>query len=696
MAETDFNIDNYEMGDLLHIFGITEPLQKEAIMKIADGFIQKYRDIKPAYAEFFSKAMNKIVSNYAQVEDTFKKAQDLLEEVSENKELLEEKLEEYQEQAEEIIENGMEWFEEKKKDANDFINQKADAAGANIFKNGIYNPGDLRSKVNTGVMPNRGDLTHVPPGLGSHVPQLRSRLTMPNAYAQIPHTQGYINPTLQNAYISWINVDSQYREILPTDMHSSNAIPPPPSPKTRVFDQHDGATDFLFNLNAPITNVMAMTIGSIEVPLAGYYAFSEMYGNTSFEIKIGDDSTCLRIPEGNYDASGIIQVINKEFDLIFSLNPNFHADNKPLMILDKSNNKVYFKIENMDTPIKFKWFDRSRCGSCNECMSVNNIIKGLIKKFGPGRDLRKNEYKCSDKNTGKKINSTLGWSLGFRESESVFQSENLFINPIADPSFYFAIPPVPCGAPVPMKTFIVGSSIWNELGTKYMILEVDDFNKNRNIGNMGTLSMPSSTENFKLPEYAKHVSQTYPICPSENDIQQTPLELVSQEIGLLKKNQPNQNIPLKYATLAGPVDIVGPVVVETNPKKGTYENFKRSCRKGTPPQEFGVKGQDTLTKAQKYTAKEITNTQRTSSVNQYYAPQATNILFRFPIQRLSDNLQAPMIIPNTAGLGNARRYFGPVTLEKLRIRLLDDKGFPVDLHGGEISFSLIVESLYQY
>ena len=114
------------------------------------------------------------------------------------------------------------------------------------------------------------------------------------------------------------------------------------------------------------------------------------------------------------------------------------------------------------------------------------------------------------------------------------------------------------------------------------------------------------------------------------------------------------------------------------------------------PQEFGVKGQDTLTRAQKYTAKEITNTQRTQSVNQYYAPQATNILFRFPIQRLSTNLQAPMIISNPAGLENGRKYFGPVTLEKLRIRLLDDKGYPVDLHGGEISFSLIVESLYQY
>ena len=68
----DFNIDNYGIDELLDIFGITSPLKKEAIMKIAAGFIEKYQKLKQTtYVEFFSKAMNKLVSNYNLVEGIF-------------------------------------------------------------------------------------------------------------------------------------------------------------------------------------------------------------------------------------------------------------------------------------------------------------------------------------------------------------------------------------------------------------------------------------------------------------------------------------------------------------------------------------------------------------------------------------------------------------------------------------------------
>jgi hypothetical protein len=42
-----------------------------------------------------------------------------------------------------------------------------------------------------------------------------------------------------------------------------------------------------------------------------------------------------------------------------------------------------------------------------------------------------------------------------------------------------------------------------------------------------------------------------------------------------------------------------------------------------------------------------------------------------------------------------RTYFGPTTLKRLRVQLLDDKGYPVNLCNN-FSFSLIVEQLYQY
>ena len=599
-------------------------------------------------------------------------------------------------------------------------------AGPNVLRNRYYNGQTGPERVGSYVMPNRGDYISVPndEGVNQHATQLRQRLMLPNAFAQIPYAQGYRNPTLQNAYISWVNVDSQYREIKPAGTASASCSKFA-DPSNSIF-QNDSSTDFLFTLQSPITDVLAMTVGSMEVPLSGYYAFSDRYGNTTFEMLIEiilagfpdpiNKTVCLRIPEGNYDASGIMQVINKE--LIQAWTAVADASSSPIpttpypqLFINASNQKAYFAFypKSPDTSnykLSFRWFDKSRCGCCNDCCNRDKAIqsaeteahnKGSWPPTSPfysySDDHSKKEYLCSDNNTGKKINSTLGWSLGFRQGVSPLEYVSTIVNPVADASLneignnsnnaYYG-------------TF--GSSVWNALGTKYFILEVDDFNRNRNTGNMGTMTMPSSTEKFKIPSYAKQLSQVYPVCneksqtpdlsdPSINEEwpQQLPENLPLSKRGNSLTGQPSKTKNLEYKTGGQP-----------RLAKGYYENFKRACRKGTPAEEFGVKGQDTLTKAQKYTARELSNARGNSGTNQYYAPQASNILFRFPVERLSTNLQVPLIVPNSAGMDNGRRYFGPVTIEKLRIRLLDDKGNPADFHHADISFSLIMERLYQY
>ena len=376
----------------------------------------------------------------------------------------------------------------------------------------------------------------------------------------------------------------------------------------------------------------------------------------------------------------------------------------PQLFINASNQKAYFAFYPNSPasaiPITIRWFEKSRCGCCSDCCNRANAILSAKKTaswntstpfYEDEKDPSKKEYLCSDNNTGKKINSTLGWSLGFREGVSEFKYVNTIVNPVADASLneissnsnfsYYG-------------TF--GSCVWNALGTKYFILEIDDFNRNRNTGNMGTMTMPSSTEKFKLPSYAKQLSQVYPVCnekskgpvsspDNEEWPQQLPEDLPLQNRGNPLTGQPSKTEHLTFETNRKP-----------RTTKGYYENFKRACRKGTPAEEFGVKGQDTLTKAQKYTARELSNARANSGTSQYYAPQASNLLFRFPVERLSNNLQVPMIVPNDAGMANGRRYFGPVTIEKLRVRLLDDKGNPADFHCADISFSLITERLYQY
>jgi hypothetical protein len=45
---------------------------------------------------------------------------------------------------------------------------------------------------------------------------------------------------------------------------------------------------------------------------------------------------------------------------------------------------------------------------------------------------------------------------------------------------------------------------------------------------------------------------------------------------------------------------------------------------------------------------------------------------------------------------NKRVYFGPVNIERMRIRLLDDRGNTIDLHGADWCVTIISENLYQY
>jgi len=688
---TDFNIENYNIEELLTIFGINSPIRKEAIMKVAAGFIEKYKELgESKYVEFFSKGMNKLLSNYQLIEGILGKVDNLLDDIEETREEIRERI---QETSEDLTNK----FETVKVQAKDFINPPIEDAAPNILKNRYYNAERMQTRLGPGVvMPNRADYTNVPEdGVGAHAPQLQNRLFLPNAFAQIPFAQGYRNPTLQNAFLTWINIDSQYREILPTGTSSASC----PIDPSNNFLQTGSPSDFTFALANPITNVLAMTVGSIEVPMGGYYAFSDKYGNTTFEIVLGDKVICLRIPEGNYDASGIMQFMNDELKEVWEKRitaSSFTPTCWPQMFINKSNQKVYFAFFPSFYPttqtfleerggLKFRWFDREKCGCCDDCCTVNSNIDEQITSKTTVFEVNPNKsYKCADKNTGKKINSTLGWSLGFREKETEFQFINTRINMVADASLnkiaettgtYFGM---------------FGNCIWNELGTKYLILEVDDFNRNRNSGNMGTMSMPT-----------KNISQIYPICDPSDNIQRFPDPGSTDPY-----DKTPEHVSFNSETLDEVFDI-GPVSPESSvfntegtvgykeEKKSYYEKFNRACRKGTPANPIAIKGEDTLTKAQKYTAREIKGTQQNSCVNQYYPPQSANILFRFPIQRISTNPQVPIVTPGP-GMDSARRYFGPVTIEKLRIRLLDDKGYTIDLGCGEISFSLVVERLYQY
>ena len=79
---------------------------------------------------------------------------------------------------------------------------------------------------------------------------------LPNAYSQVPFAQGTMIPTLQNTYLTWVNVDSQFRDIISTTRQSTSCSNQVISSPVAGSMQQGSATDFIFTLNEPITNVL--------------------------------------------------------------------------------------------------------------------------------------------------------------------------------------------------------------------------------------------------------------------------------------------------------------------------------------------------------------------------------------------------------------------------------------------------------
>lgn len=139
-------------------------------------------------------------------------------------------------------------------------------------------------------------------------------------------------------------------------------------------------------------------------------------------------------------------------------------------------------------------------------------------------------------------------------------------------------------------------------------------------------------------------------------------------------------------------------VIDTTTKLSmpTYFNEQDVSCNTTTNQTFMIKSAPrTLTQAQLYTVNEIL-ANRKYTVNRINSPTTTDVLAIIPIQLVNTFRPGPYVQFGQALQANIRTYFGPVNIDRLRVRLLDDKGNVVNLHDNDWSFTMVVEELYQY
>jgi len=179
---------------------------------------------------------------------------------------------------------------------------------------------------------------------------------------------------------------------------------------------------------------------------------------------------------------------------------------------------------------------------------------------------------------------------------------------------------------------VMGEAVADLNGPKYLLLYLDDFNMNGT--NNGIISMQDNETKLSLPGY--YNEHTY-----NTDC----------NVSIEKS---------KFYTTETPRTL-------TKPQRYTIDNIIDN-RKNDP---------------------EITNIK-------LLPPTPNNILGLIPIKK-GDVEFGGMLVENATSLRfNKRTFFGPVDIEKLEIKLMDDKGNNLILNGSEWSFSVIITHLYQY
>jgi hypothetical protein len=179
---------------------------------------------------------------------------------------------------------------------------------------------------------------------------------------------------------------------------------------------------------------------------------------------------------------------------------------------------------------------------------------------------------------------------------------------------------------------ITGESIINFTGPTHLFISLDDFCNNK--PNTTNISNKNNRESFKMPSYY------------------------------------NKN------TMRGDCD-----VPDFNLKQD-------GCR----PRQKNMDLITNLTKKQQYTIEQLKLAMSGKIADRYNNANITDYFAKINIPNFQYN--KPLSLPNVGGVD--RVYFGPVSITKFKIRLLDNRGFIIDLQDVDWSFDMVITQLKSY
>ncbi len=204
------------------------------------------------------------------------------------------------------------------------------------------------------------------------------------------------------------------------------------------------------------------------------------------------------------------------------------------------------------------------------------------------------------------------------------------------------------------------SAILSLSGPKYLIVVLDDFNQNHLNG--GLIGIDQLSKTLKLPTY---YSRDLPYVCTPPDPSGT-------------------NIKTNTVQLADNVDAGTLIMDKWN---ATY----------VPTVKVLPSAPRILTKSQIYSINEILkNNSRYSNNVKTSTPTCTDTFAIIPLDKKNLAVGDLYVEDSSTLQLNKRIYFGPVNIERFRVKLVDDRGGVLNLNGGDWCLTLIAEVLYQY
>ena len=472
-----------------------------------------------------------------------------------------------------------------------------------------------------------------------HLPMNREQLGVSNNF-NVPVTQDTLNPNLQNVTSRFINLDSQFRQA----SGGSESM----------------STDYTMDLSDPLTNVLSLRLYAIQIPYT-WYTIDYVYGNTCFWVTNNQITFKIFVEPGNYTPIEFCIAINKAFTTTANFQPpytdtdsqtpgpnynqgftNTDTDITAIATFNPNNGKITINLSG--------WTDPSGAPIQTKTQYTNTFNSETDADFtifditGPKSCYESGSNPCGSGSTQHTFNGTLGWLMGFRLPLSpIFTNGN------------------------------TPQSVLNLYGTKYFIVVLDDYNQNHI--NNGLITITELSKSLALPSYYNN-SQPY-IC--RKNVQNLPSLLDINSVGNLSNITPAEAVALGV----NPDNLFNSIQDKVDMSSGDIQQILPSAPR-------------TLTQAQIYTINEIIKNRSKTISFRAKAPTNSDTFAIIPIKYGS--MSTGQLYTELSGQfqDNKRIYFGPVDIDRLRIRLLDDRGNVVDLHGADWCVTLISENLYQY